>query len=143
MAGEANAAMAEPCDGLRDLLAIDQGNDLPARTQVLDRQFPVGGPDHRAARVADGLDSVGAGNDEGVRGTRLQVHVVHRENDGSAAQHRQVVGSCIQRHRISGEVGTGDDELVAPCDIRDRLGRNRTGTKSNVIELDNTGVGSR
>ena len=47
--------MAEPGDGLRDLLAIDQGDDLLARTQLLDRQFPVRGPDHRAARVADVL----------------------------------------------------------------------------------------
>ena len=42
--------------------AIDQGDDLLARTQRLDRQFPVRGPDHRAARVADSAEeNVGAG----------------------------------------------------------------------------------
>ena len=52
MRGQIDAAMAEPRDGLRDLLAIDQGNDLLARSQLLDRQFAVRRPDHRAARVA-------------------------------------------------------------------------------------------
>ena len=59
MAGQIDAAMAEPRDGLRDLLAIDQGDDLLARAQLLDRQFPVRRADHRAARVADGIEGQG------------------------------------------------------------------------------------
>ena len=130
--------MAEPGDGLRDLLAIDQGDDLLARAQLLDRQFPVRGPDHRAARVADSLDHV-TGRNEGCPSNGR--HVVHREHGGAGILHRQHVAS--ERRRIAGEVGAGDNELVAPCDVRDRLGCNGSSTRSDVIELDDTGVGSR
>ena len=140
---EIDAAMAEPRDGLRDLLAIDQGDDLLAGTQRLDRQFPVRGPDHRAARVADGLDHVAVDDDEGARETRLQGYVVHREHGGAAIGVHTSARCQIERHRIAGEVGAVDDELVAPRDVRDRLGCMRVRGKIDVIELDNTGVGSR
>ena len=79
---------------------------------------------------------------ETVRGPGLQDDVVHGEHGGRAVHHRQVVGGGIQRHRIAGEVGALDDELVAPRDVRDRLGRvdRQIG---NVIDLDDAGVERR
>ena len=116
--------MAEPGDGLGDLPAIDQGDHLLARAQLLDRQFPLRGPDHRAARVADGLDCVPIEDLEGCPGSNVG-HVEHGERGAAAGfGHRQPVKDAAVRHRVAdGEALAVEYELVAGCDVCDVLGR--------------------
>ena len=80
--------MAEPGDGLRDLFAIDQGDDLLAGRRLSTRQVSVRGPDHRAARVADSAEE-----DVGASGTVRRGE--HMPGAGDVGDAGQVKGGAI------------------------------------------------
>ena len=121
MPGEVDAAMAEPLDGLRDLFAIDERDDLLAGAQRLHRQFAVGGADHRAAGVADG-DDVVARYDEGRRGFRQRATLL-KVNTGAPPLVLTVSTVPLKRRSVTGhEVCAINDEFVAPSHAGDGLG---------------------